>query len=407
MNGFAPNAMVLRQLEQSLCSDALTPAASEQGRHLLERLNSPVRTVILGLPGSGKSQIFNLLAGKAVLSGRASLPSVELTFAEKSQTVFTLKNGETKTTDGIMPQDAENLGATFVSLEASLPVLAQTSLLDVFVGSDAEDQQAKIDWAIKRADIVLWCSQEFTAEERKIWSAVPDAMKDHSFFVLTKADSFSSKDALAARISALEDVVAEEFHSLVPVATLQANAAIATDCGVDEDLLSASGGKALIDVVLRQVELGRRADMDSVVLFLSRHKIVTGTPGVKPEDLGIGAATALNLTPVQSQAAKDAVCGALEYLHQRATDLLPVADLADPDHATAILEHCSDTANNLAELITSKSSQVPDYMQLQDDIAEVSELLLLMRLEDGQGPAADAVTLLLQLRRDLELKLAA
>ena len=42
-----------------------------------------------------------------------------------------------------------------------------------------------------------------------------------------------------------------------------------------------------------------------------------------------------------------------------------------------------------------------------DELAEASDMMVLMQVEEGDGPAADAVTLLLQLRRDMEMQLAA
>ncbi len=42
-----------------------------------------------------------------------------------------------------------------------------------------------------------------------------------------------------------------------------------------------------------------------------------------------------------------------------------------------------------------------------DELAEAQDMMVLMQVEDGDGPAADAVTLLVQLRRDMEMQLAA
>jgi len=42
-----------------------------------------------------------------------------------------------------------------------------------------------------------------------------------------------------------------------------------------------------------------------------------------------------------------------------------------------------------------------------EDILEASEMMLLLRLEEGHGPAEDAVTLMLQLRREIATLMAA
>jgi hypothetical protein len=126
--------------------------------------------------------------------------------------------------------------------------------------------------------MVIWCSQAFTPAERWLWSAMPDRLKDHGFLVLTKADELIREGTLADADRRLDDIVAEEFHSLVPVATLQGLAALCRDTGTDRDALAASGAEALISALLAHVEQGRRADLDAALLFLSRFG---GGPGAR------------------------------------------------------------------------------------------------------------------------------
>ncbi len=398
-------ASVLNQLEKSLVSGNLSADAKQKGEHLLARLKSPVRTVILGLSGSGKSQLLNFLAGQCIVPYDTALPSIELSWAEQSRTIVTRVDGTIETHEGIVLEELATTGAEFVKIEAALPILERISLLDVAVHGSIDNQTATIDWAIGRADIVLWCSQVFGPEERELWSRVPDALKDHSFLVLTKADAVSSAGELQTRISDLHDVVAEEFHSLFPLATLQAIAASQQDGAVDKSVLSASGGAALIAAILKQVALGRRADIDSVVLFLNRNgampSAVTRSGGRSDVKRASESAEANALST------GDLFSTAFEYLQERAANLTCIQSEPGAEYSSDILKHCNETANYLADIFMKDEYIAAGPPELQDDLMEATDMILLMQLEEGESPAADAVTLLLQLRRDIEMNIAA
>ena len=62
---------------------------------------------------------------------------------------------------------------------------------------------------------------------------------------------------------------------------------------------------------------------------------------------------------------------------------------------------------HLLDLFSDDDSGCPAADAFIDELTEASELMVLMQIESGDAPAADAVTLLLQLRRDIETKLAA
>ncbi|MFV2033617.1 MAG: hypothetical protein ACC631_00650 [Halocynthiibacter sp.] len=407
-------ADVLGQLERSLASGKLPTAAVAKGKHLLERLNSPVRVAIMGAPGSGKSQLLNLLAGRAIVPDNTILPTLELCWAKRSQTIFTYEDGTCETCDGIESGNLANTNATFVRLQTALPILERLSLLEVVTDGSPEGQAAAIDWAAKRADIALWCSQEFSPQERDLWSRVPDALKDHSFFVLTKADLLLAQDLLSDRIDELHETVADEFHSLVPVATLQAIAALQPAGAVGSPALKASGGMALIATILRQADLGRRADIDSVMLFLSRHGALSLPKNVIAQD---GKAKAGSIGKARARPAaggnkddnlaNNVISNACNYIQERAANLSHMLPEFGARAASGVLEHCTATANHLVEKYAEDNFDSPKSREINEDFMEAADVIQLMKLEDGEGSAADAVTLLLQLSRELKAKIAA
>ena len=414
MNDVSSAAPVLNQLEKSLVSGNLSADAKQKGEYLLARLKSPVRTVILGLSGSGKSQLLNFLAGRRIVLSDAALPPLELSWAEQSRTIVTRNDGTLETRDGIILEELAGTDAEFVKIEAALPILEQISLLEVGVHGSIDSQTDTIDWAIGRADIILWCSQDFGAEERELWSRVPDALKDHSFLVLTKADAVSSPGDLQTKISDLQDVVAEEFHSLFPLATLQAISASQQDGAIDKSVLSASGGAALIAAILRQVELGRQADIDGVFLFLNRYGLISSALTRPAQNKTTDVAAAGNDARLINEgddsirlSTSDLFSSALDYLRERAADLTDIQPESGLENSSDILKHCTETAINLADIFVEDDYRTPGPSEFQDVLAEATDMVLLMWLEDGDGAAADAVTMLLQLRRDIEMNIAA
>jgi hypothetical protein len=260
--------------------------------------------------------------------------------------------------------------------------------------------------------MVIWCSQAFTAAERWLWSAMPDRLKDHGFLVLTKADELIRAGTFAAQMAELEEVVADEFHSLVPVATLQGLAAMDGQTGASREALAASGAEALISAVLGHVEQGRRADLDAALLFLSRFG--SGGPEVAPMPVEVAEAPApaapavvepVTVPAAPTVAAEDtmtdvSVVRALDILREAAGPLMARMD-AD-GHAADILEGCAQAAQAVADTIDPAA-----LPQLHDEAQEVAEMLVLLGLERSETAAADAVTLLLQLRRDLSYAEAA
>jgi hypothetical protein len=399
MSGAQAMATVQNRLAAALETGGMPRGAGARGAQLLARLKAPVSVVVMGPPGSGKTSLVNLLIGRPVVPEGIDLPVTEIVSGPVPRTVFTLSDGTIRAVDGIAAPETMAEDAILVRLELPVPVLDSLSLTEIRVAGSHAEQRAAVDWAVRRADIVLWCSQGFGPGERDLWSAVPETLKDHSFLVLTMADQLQMKGLLQDRIAILSDVVAEEFHSLMPLATLHALAARNAQSRENPALWAASGGSALMRALLRQVQTGRAADADSALVFLSRY--ASG-------DLPVPAAAVT--APVASAEAVPAPAGrrgdgfigsAIEFLAARSGELVRGLPEDDADRRAFVLDHCLSTATELGGLLMQADPGDPAAADLQEDMAEGLDMLLLLQLEKTDAAAADAVTLMLQLGKEL------
>jgi len=402
------SSLVIAALEAALTSGRLPLTAEATARRLVSRLSSPVRVAILGLPGSGKSELLNMLAGQPIVPRDARLTTIWLNYGKRPRTLVHLPDGRTEPHDGLLPEGVEDAQPERVEIEAPLPILEQISLTEVASDASISSQRAAIAEAVNGADMLLWCTQDFSGAEPMLWSHVPEPLKDHAFLVLAKADELHRDGVLTRRMADLEEVVADEFHSLFPVAARQGLTAVSATPPNSREF-TASGGRALVAAILRHVEQGRRADLDNARLFLSQNGFAEQA----------GAAEAAQPAPPTSPApaprepsapvaadrasAPDSLRDQLLVrLQEGASKLEDVPDDPSADAVAGLLSGCAETADSLAAMFTDPEMEDPGLADLHQDIEEAAEMILLMQIEADATAAADAVTLLLQLRRTIE-----
>lgn len=251
----------------------LLPAGgpAEAAERLIERLERPARIALLGLPGSGKSSILNLLVGSAVVPETLRLPTIIVQHGDVSRMLCTLTDGTTKIVPGADLAEVLPLAPALVTLEMDLPALRIISLLEVSAGPMEAEQKRAATWASKRADIVIWCTTSYLPKEQAVWESLPDAVKDNSFMFLTKVDLLGSRDAAQAMHDRVELRASEEFRQILSISAKQARAAMPVGGQVNRELFRDSGASAVITAIKTRVQSGRRADMDTAELLLARH----------------------------------------------------------------------------------------------------------------------------------------
>jgi hypothetical protein len=112
-------------------------------------------------------------------------------------------------------------------------------------------------------------------------------------------------------------------------------------------------------------------------------------------------AVAVDVPPIET----DLVESALLLIVARSADLQGVIDPESKVPVDTILDHTRETTERVMEIIARAQSD--ELRRINGDLSEVLDLILLMQLEKGHAPADDALTLILQLRRELETLRAA
>lgn len=372
----SPSAVdTLALLRRAMSADTVPHALQKQARTLAERLAGGVRIALLGPSGVGKSQLCNALMGvDAQQTGKARC------FVPDAC--------------DITPVAQNALPDQFAFDVMRSDRLGHAQLLDT--STPAEHWPQHTQQVLAHIDIVLWCTEEFTQQEAGIWAAVPDALKDHSFLVLTKADALAARGTLASRMAALQDIASDEFHGFFPTSTAQLSAARAQAGSVSEAQFAASGVKALAEAVMSIAASGQRADLDSALLFIERYGLSASMVGASDQQVVSAAQnTGKSVLPVVLGRAR-------AHLTERALDLAELTFDADQSDLSDVLELCGTISEELVEIVADTAHNGREEQKWQSAFEEASDKVVLMSMENDQRSAADAVSILLQLRRDLD-----
>ncbi len=472
---------VQSELKQAVESGVLPDFVQENAQKLLTRLQQPVRLALMGMPGSGKSTLMNLLVGSDVMTDGVRLPTLQLSYGETAQSTCTLPDGSKKVLDTV---DAAKIAAqspVFVDVQMPLPALAKISVLEVVAPDDLNAIQRASQWAAKRCDVALWCTRSFVEAEQTIWASMSDQLKDHSFCMLTRADKLKAEGLLDTALNAVYATAKDEFNQVLAIGTLDAIAARRADGSVDKERMRESGGLALIGAVLKQVDQGRQSAVDMADVLLHQYADVleaaaptppapqaTPTPAVEkpaaapsqtadaPADapktidaisrLRQMAAEKAKAHPVVEEAAPppkpDPKSKAIPRPGPQALappDAAPDDEAAELTAATReayqhVIDYIEDQGHGLSAALEDMGDAAPaeviamtvehiqwlceylnehgdetdaSLLRARDTAFDAADLVQLMQMEKRDSAALEAVSLMLQIKRELQADLAA
>lgn len=482
MSNQSPGNRVQSDLEQAIASGLFPDSVQQKAEQLLMRLQQPVRLALLGMPGSGKSTLVNLLVGSDVIPDGVRLPTLQLIYGETEKTTCTLPDGSKTVLESVDLNEIAALSPVFVEMQMPLPALRKISLLEVVAPNDPNAIHRAAHWAAKRSDVALWCTRGFNETEQRIWGTMPDLTKDHAFCMITRADYLKTEGLFEATVGAVKLAAKDEFNEILPIATTQGIAARRADGTVDKVAMRDSGSSGLISAVLKQVERGRQSAVDMADVLLHQHadlladiddrsappkdKVAVPEP-VAPksrtvQEPPVAEAPQVAATPVPEEPAKPAVAkpaaqDAISRLRAIAarknvsrdaafdpapTPVPAVAEDKEKDalapatrnayeHAVTYIE---DRGAELAAALDEQGDGGPaevmsmtadhiqwlcDYLNENGDVADQSlqriretafdaaDMVQLMQMEKGDSAVLEAVSLMLQVKRELQADLAA
>lgn len=460
---------VENDLERAVNSGLLPSDVHEHAEKLLSRLKQPVRLAVMGLPGSGKSTLLNLLVGDEVIPEGVRLPTLSLTYGDEESAICTLPDGTKKTFPTANAQAIAALSPVFIEMQLPLPALNKISVLEVVAPNDPTAIHRASQWAAKRADVALWCTGGFNETEQRIWGQIPDQIKDHAFLMLTRMELLQSQGIFDDVYASVNTAATGEFNKVLPIATRQAIRARQPDGSVDKEVMRASGGLALISAVLKQVEQGRQSaiDMADVLLLQNADALanVASAIAAKPApDMAPAPAPAQATTPAPPpyqrpkskvppmpkpaprapasdeadsvtagiaklrtiaarraeeivapptktalhRATREAYQHVIDRLQERAEELIAaLEDMGEAAPAQVITLAVENMQWLCDYLSTNGDDSDASLLMARDTAFDAADLVQLMQMEKRDSAALEAVSLMLQLKRELQADMAA
>lgn len=418
---------IQERLEYAVANGDLPNAVADTAMLIIGRLDLPMRLILLGMPKSGKSAVLNLLVGTDLIPDELqNLPTMQVEEGTTPQMICALPDGRQVVVPGTDLSALEAINPVFVTVEIDLPALSKISLLEVVASDNLDVQRKAISWACKRADVVIWCTEDFTPDEQELWYDVPDRLKDHAFLLWTKTDLLAGQADVNTLLTDLKKMSGDEFLRILPLSAKSALDIRASETGFNLGGFKASGATALISAIKAEIDSSHRAARDHGEHILAKYCSEIDFSGLNDSpampshepDLTISATDTSNeKAPVEilaesedqntttlSDLDKAILDKALAAITVYAAGLAEMLEKPEEWPVDRVLLACEETVAKVLEILEEESGS--SLAEICATAFEIQVNIMLMQSEDGDSRADSAITLILQIRREIEAKLA-
>ena len=247
------------RLAQALKSGRLTSNSEEIAGQCLKRLESPLRLTVLGTNAKFVNQLLNLLVGARVVDPNAGHVTMQVLHNERPAAVAIYADESRKTfkdEDIVLAFDGT---PSRVRVGYDLPSLKKVSFLRVSA-DDTAGLAKSIRWSVMPSDVVLWTGTTFNDLDAKMWAALPQRIRDHSYLV-QPLDGVASAETLRD----------SGFVDLLRIDPRAASAARERPGGVDKTSFKNAGGTALVRAVKKEIEISAQSALDAAQVILMRN----------------------------------------------------------------------------------------------------------------------------------------
>ncbi|NSX53290.1 hypothetical protein [Parasulfitobacter algicola] len=417
----------------------------------------PVRVLIAGEAGSGKSELVKFLVGENPVPEDlkiGDMPPVILRFGETHRTSAGWWGGERKQFSGIDIAAAVQEKPDYIALHVPNPFLKRINLFDLSGTHDPARLQEQFVRVAQHSEIVLWCTDSakgWSEAESNLWSRIPARMADASMLVVTHSGQEQDKISLSRSLHRLKTKAAPLFHSMIPLATNRAIDAAPGGQVANMDVWTESGGKSLISGILflaksvRQAEKKEGAALKANAAALRKAFANPDTPrggrpaarptsgfgGVNAQPFGSARPQAAEAAPqvaplivldeipdidleeildkapaVVEPSQKSSENQLLSYLYAQTDQLVDLVGTDDEFDEPEFLSICTQTLDEFSYRL-SQATLRDDAVWVEEQVQEAAELLILLQLEGGDQSLLDAAAIVLQLGRDVSWAVAA
>lgn len=236
--------------------DATKHISAEASDYLIDWYTTKPVYALMGEYSAGKSTLLNLLLDQNALPTKVTatnLPPVWLTYSETATCQGLRFDGVLEDVD--LEDTSDDIRDHYLVLRMGVTSdrLKEADIIDTPGISDPKLEKGALNFLGDYMDFVLWLSaanQAWRQSEKMAWTSFPDALRENSVMLLTRADKLRGPKDLQKVHKRCTTETATLFREIVPLMTTKAAAVAHDDRSGDQNNAWVSTGGAALETSL-------------------------------------------------------------------------------------------------------------------------------------------------------------